>query len=114
MTDTITIIRVTGRTFNETTGAYTNTTTTVYSGKCRVKPHLSDTARQVEAGEQAVYLWPFTVTLPMTATGVEVGDVGTVGASLDPDLPGQELVVKDVIKGSQITGRRLGCVAQEA
>lgn len=111
MTDTCTITRAGEPVYNPATLAYTASSTTVYSGKCRVKPRpVMD--RQVQAGEQALQIWPYVVSVPMSVTGVQVDDVVTVTASADADLEGQVLVVKDVTRGTNVTARRLGCEDQ--
>lgn len=79
-----------------------------YSGACRVKPQETD--REVEAGAETVSLWPFTVSIPMSVTGVELDDVVTITASpLDPSLVGTVLRVRQVAQGSHLTARRLAC-----
>lgn len=100
-------------TMNETTLQYDDPEpgTTVYTGKCRVK-HASGQAsdRVIQYGEQAVSLWPFQVSIPVSVTGVQVDDIVTITSStLDPDLVDTELRVRDVVRGTHITARRLGC-----
>lgn len=113
MTDTCTITRAGSGTFNETTGVYDTTPSTVYSGKCRVRPMAIRADHQVDAGDAAVQIWPFVVSLPLTVTTVDASDTLTITASDDPGLVGRVLVVKSVALGSQITARRLGCDIQE-
>lgn len=96
--------------FDETTGAYgAGTPTTLYTGKCRVRPR--DNADRIEqAGEQQVSFWPFIVSVPMSVQGVQVDDLVTITASeLDADLVGTVLRVKQVLQGTHITARRLSC-----
>lgn len=82
----------------------------VYTGQCRVKPAAGNQDRVVEAGEQPVSLWPFTVSVPMTAVGLGVDQVVTIDTSaLDPELPGTRLRIKQVALGTHLTARRLGC-----
>jgi hypothetical protein len=112
MTDACTITRAAGApVFDEATGTYTTPTpTTLYSGKCRVKTYRQNNDRVVDFGGEPVSLWPFSVSVPVEVTGLEVDDIVTVTASvLDPDVVGTRLRVRDVVKGSQITARRLGC-----
>lgn len=114
MTDTCTITGPGGTpSFNSSTGAITASAgASLYSGKCRVKPaNVQD--RQVQAGERSVQVWPYVVSVPMSATGVGVDAVVTVTASADPELVGQVLIVKDVTRGTNVTARRLGCIDQE-
>ena len=95
---------------DEQTGQYTTAPGAQrYSGRCRVRPADSQ-ERVVEAGERPVSLRTYVVSVPVTVTGVEVGDVVRVTASvLDPDLAGVRLRVVDVPKGTHLTARRLIC-----
>ncbi len=80
----------------------------LYAGPCRVKPAPTD--RVVEAGAQTVSLFPFTVSVPVDATAYSIGDLVTVTACvLDPALVGKVLRVRQVLAGSHLTARRLGC-----
>lgn len=83
-----------------------------YSGRCKVKPR-DNVDREVEAGAATVSLWPYVVSVPMSALDVQDGDVLTVTSSaLDPSLAGTVLRVRAVAEGSYITARRLGCERQ--
>lgn len=109
MLDTCTVTRVTGQTLSESLGVLTATSTTVYTGACRVKPEPTDS--QTAAGDRATMERRYVVSLPITATTVAVDDVVTVTASdLDAGLVGAVMVVAGQAKGSQITARRLACV----
>ena len=90
-------------------GVYVTTPAeTVYTGPCRVKPR-DNTDRVVEAGGQAVSLFPFVVSVPISDVRFEVDDVVTVTASvLDPAMVGLVLRVKQIATGSHLTARRLG------
>lgn len=94
---------------NTTTGQYPSVAgALIYSGPCRVKSQGEGNV--AEAGEQAVSLWPFQVSVPVSVTDVGVDHVVTITASaLDPALVGTELRVRHVTKGSHITARRLAC-----
>lgn len=82
----------------------------IYAGKCRVKPAAGNQDRVVDAGEHLVSLWPFTVSLPMSAVGVDVDHIVTVTTSaLDAALAGKTLRVRQVALGTHLTARRLGC-----
>lgn len=109
MTDACTITRSGGApVFDSTTGTYTDpAATTVYSGKCRVKP-ANLTSRTVQAGEQQVALWPYSVSMPLSALP-ELDDVVTVTASVDASLVGRTLRVRSVARGTFLTARRLDC-----
>jgi hypothetical protein len=113
MLDACTITREAGAgSFNTTTGTFTPATpTTLYAGKCRVKHAGGQSGdRQVQQGEEQVGLWPFVVSVPTTVVNLRPDDIVTVTASaIDADLVGLVLRVRDVVQGSQVTARRLGC-----
>lgn len=115
MQDSCTITRAGSgtSTFDPATGTYTDpASTTVYTGKCRVKPrNLVD--RTVQAGEQQVSLWSFEVSVPVSATDVDLDDVVTVTGSIDPSLVGRTLRVRSVARGTFLTARRLDCEEAE-
>lgn len=81
----------------------------VYEGPCRVKPRDNED-RVVHAGEQPVSLWPYIVSVPMSVTAVALDDLVTItGSDLDPALVGLVLRVRQVLAGTHLTARRLGC-----
>jgi hypothetical protein len=87
-------------------GSYTTTPgAVVYQGPCRVHPQGSDVV--VEAGEQPVTQRTYDVTLPSTASGIEVDQVLTVTVSADPDLVGRPLRVTDAKVASIHVQRQL-------
>lgn len=110
MNDAVTITRITGQTTNTQTGAVTNTTSTIYTGQAKVQQLVSGgLARPASVGEAQVWQLPLHVHVPMTVTGVNVGDIVTVTASvLDPDLVGRSFWVKELFHKSYATARRLG------
>lgn len=111
MVDTCTITRVTGETTNEDTGVVTPTTSTVYTGKCRVQQsQLGADSTPSDPGEAEVRLVAFEVQLPMTVTGVRVSDRVTVTASVhDEDLVDRVFTVLGVAHKTHATARRLQC-----
>lgn len=112
MVDACTITRPGAASLNETTGVVTRTTTTVYTGACRVKPDAAPS--ETQSGEREVVVRRFIVSIPTSETGVEVDDVVTVTASkLDPALVGRALTVGGIVTGSHVTARRLVCVLTE-
>jgi hypothetical protein len=114
MVDTCTITRAAQGTFNETTLVYdSNTSTTVYTGKCRVKPR-DNADRVVQFGQEAVSLLPYVVSVPMSVEGVAIDDLVTVTNSvLDPELVGKVLRIRQTFVGSHITARRFGAEVNE-
>lgn len=96
--------------YNPATDTYTYPTgSTVYTGKCRVKP--ADTIDQdVAEGETVVGSRRYIVSLPAVTDGVQRNDIVAVTASvLDPLLVGSQFRVLGALKGSQLTARRLAC-----
>ncbi len=88
-------------------GAYTTTPgAVVYEGKCRVEPQGRSDA-VVQAGEGPVTQRTYDVTLPSTASGIEVDHVLIVSQSADPDLVGRPLRVRDAKVASVHVQRRL-------
>lgn len=110
MVDTVTITRTTSLgAINDTTGAYTPTSSTVYSGKARVK--LNNVADLVvDAGGRGASVREYIVSVPLSSTVFAVDDTVTITASaLDPAQVGLVLHVLGITHGSQITARRLRC-----
>lgn len=94
MVDTCTITRpTTTTTTNPDTGAVTRTTTTVYSGKCRMRLP-SPVARPDVVGGAQEFLQHPVLSLPATTTGVQIDDLVTMTASLLPGLVGRVFHVR--------------------
>lgn len=109
MADACTITRETGRTTDPDTGLTTKTMATLYTGKCRVQ-QPGRMARPEQVGEAQVYQLLVDVQLPMSVTGLAVGDVVTITASsLDGDLVGRHFWLKDLAHKTHMTARRVGC-----
>lgn len=112
MVDSCVITRKTGQTLNQSTGAYTDTTDTIYSGKCQVvKP--DGAAVDVNAGERDVAVSSTKVKLPITATGIQSGDKVTLTATFDADMTGRVVYVHEVQTRTFGTSRRLACEEQQ-
>lgn len=98
--------------FNPTTGGSARAVVaTHYTGKARVQA-ARDPSEAVTADEQ-VTLQRFTISLPLSATGLAPGQAVTVTASADPDLVGRALTVTAVQGGTFVTSRRLMTVDQQ-
>jgi hypothetical protein len=110
MTDTCTIVRLaTTGTLNPNTGQMVKTSTTVYTGKCRVKAEAGTSVGDVGAGETAVSRVTPIVSIPISSTDIRAGDRVTVATSSDDRLDGQVLMVRAVNVGTFTTARRLIC-----
>lgn len=82
MVDTCTIVRLTPGALNTTTGAITNTSTTVYSGKCRLRSSTAAAVaiRETDTGEAEQTSHRYALLLPYGSDStVAVGDVATIG-----------------------------------
>ncbi len=109
MTDTCTIRRVTGQTTDEVTGAVTPTylSPDPYTGRCRVQQAQAQ-AEQHTAGQDYQLLLHLEVQLPISVTGLQVGDEVTVTAAVhDPDLVGRVFLIRDLMHKSAATARRV-------
>lgn len=104
MRDTCTIRRVTSTTTDDFSGNVTPTYATLYTGKCRVQ-QSTPTATRVDAGQDSVLLLALTVQLPMSATGLQVGDQITIDTSIDPDLTGRVFLVESLAHKTDATAR---------
>jgi len=105
MLDTCTVRRKTGTTFNESTGQYTDTTSTIYTGKCKLQDRLIQ--GEAEAGGREVITLSSVLHLPVSVTTVQVDDVAEVTASQDPGAVGRKLRVAQVHYKSYATARQL-------
>lgn len=107
--DTCTITRVTSVVTDPDTGVQTPTTETVYEGVCRVQQRSPGGARPADAGEAYLLMLQMELQLPNSATGIVVGDVATITASVnDVDLVGREFRVRELAHKSEATARRIG------
>lgn len=112
MVDACTITRSGGApVFNPATGAYTAPADVeVYDGKCRVQVSDAINEQSPEFGGREVTLQQAVVSVPVSGTGVAVGDTVTVTASEhDPELVGVVYRVLALHRKSHATARRLRC-----
>jgi hypothetical protein len=110
MVDACTITRVGERDTDTTTGEVTEPVSTLYTGQCRVQQAQAQ-ATEETVGEDHLLLLRLEVQLPMSVTGLEVGDLITITASgHDPDLPGRVFRIHDLAHKTHATARRVQCV----
>lgn len=107
MVDTCTITRVTNGAVDENTGRIAQPSQTIYTGACRVQNQRAQ-SRAEEVGEDRPLLLPMEIQLPMTVTGLQVGDRVTITASVnDADLVGRMFMVRDLAHKTEATARRV-------
>jgi hypothetical protein len=110
MVDACTVTRVGTRVTDTTTGEVTEPTSTLYTGQCRVQQAQAQ-ATEETVGEDHLLLLRLEVQLPMSVTGLEVGDLITITASAhDADLPGRVFRIHDLAHKTHATSRRVQCV----
>lgn len=103
---TITIHRVTGQTFNTSTGEYTDTTASVYAGSCLLLP-VPAQEQTPEYGGEDVNTRRYKIQIAAN-TDVRVDDIGTFTASpLDDDLVGKAMTAVDVEYSSRQVSRNV-------
>lgn len=105
MLDACVVRRKTGTAFNETTGQYTDTTATVYTGACKLQDRLVQ--GEAEAGGRETVTLASVLHLPVTVIAVQVDDVAEMTASQDPAAVGRKLRVAQVFYKTYATARRL-------
>lgn len=106
MRDVCTVKRDGVRTFNDTTGHWTNSPTSVYSGACRVKSPRS-VSSQGDAGSQLMVVTSTEVQFPVTAADLVAGDVVEITASPDrPSQVGRKFKIIAPFDGTQSTSLR--------
>lgn len=107
MVDACVIRRKTGE--STIGGVVTPTYSTLYTGKCRVQVKSDSQSGQGQnVGEAYLVVERLEVQLPVTVTGLQEGDRITISASaLDPDLVGRVYAVRDVLRKSHLTSRRV-------
>ena len=99
---------MTGRTLNESTGEYTDTTTVVYSGPCEFR-FDSEALNAVDGQGQILSEQRPLVKLPVEGSaGIQVDDVGTLTAHpLDAGMVGLKFRVAGLHSKTRATSRRL-------
>lgn len=108
MRDTVTVTRVAGRVWNDSTGVYDETVTTVYSGPADVRNLAALTSQEVQVAERELVLRSFDVVLPWSVDAEFArGDLVTVDASADATFTGRVLTVRAVGHGGRLTGHHL-------
>lgn len=108
--DTCVVKRVTGSSFNSTTGQTTPTYTTQYSGVCLVRPPMGiDRGESAFFGEQTVEYRKYLIFIPYTADNPQVDDLVDITSTFDGILNGKQLTVRNVPTDSYNNRRVLEC-----
>lgn len=110
MADACTVTRVTGTDTNPETGVVIETTTTVYTGPCRVQELLAFARESSPTPADPALMRYRTLQLPVsTSEGILRGDDVTITAcENDPELVGKAMRVRDPSAKSEATARRIG------
>lgn len=108
MVDACTIRRRTGTTVDDNTGVESATYADLYAGACRVQQRTAQSQEQTP-GEDYQLLVRVEVQLPVSVTGLRVGDEITVTAAAhDPELVDAVFLVRDMFAKTHPTARRVG------
>lgn len=102
MIDSCVIARTGSKTFNESTGTYTNTPVQEYSGKCRVKLNLPF---ERQGGDRNNQVMRPELRIPAVA-GVITERAKVTVASQNPALDGRVFVIVAETTGSTSSSRR--------
>jgi hypothetical protein len=108
MVDECAIFRKTGTTTDPNTGAVVDSYATVHTGKCRVRMQ-SSWATDRTAGEQPITVSRYMLQIPVSVTGVEIGDLVDITESKDPDLVGHRIRIDGPFGQTHATARRYIC-----
>jgi len=91
--DEVAVVRESSGALNTTTGAYTVSESSIYTGNGRVRRTQPG---EVDAGGASIPVERTTIHLPLGTAGVLVGDVVRVTGSRSPELIGREFVVSEL------------------
>ncbi len=107
MIDTCTVVRASGE--SASGGVVTETTSEVYSGKCRLQvASRTEQGSDSTVGEAYRLVARKELQLPMSAPQLEQGDQVTMTAAAhDPQLVGRQYRVRDVLDKTDATSRRV-------
>lgn len=106
MVDTCTVQRVTGSSTDQDTGVVTPTTTTIYTGKCRIRQAV-EVGRPLDSGQAQRYMQHSILSIPIASAVLLVDDVVTITASaLTANLVGRTWHVRAVSGDTNTTAAR--------
>lgn len=95
-------------TTNSETGAVSRTTSTVYTGKCKISIN-SKTAHPDNVAEDQLFLFRIQLQIPVSAVGVKIDDQALITSSVydAAELIGRTFSIREAAHGTFITARRL-------
>lgn len=111
MVDTCVIKRITGSVTDPNSGVITPTTSTIYTGPCRVQQAQAQGNPQ-DIGEAFLVIMRHEVQLPVTVTGLQEADQITITASADPDLVNRVFTIRDTFHKTHASSRRVQVIEQ--
>jgi hypothetical protein len=79
----------------------------IYSGPCLIAPIISRRDRFDEFGQGLVFTRQYRVDIPWDIDDVQIRDLFTSLSSSDPQVIGREMLVRDVLVGTNVGYRRL-------
>lgn len=104
--DSCLVKRPSNQTFTESTGTYTVSYSTTYSGVCLVRPAG---AGDEQSGEQQAEIRFYNVHVPYSVTTAQVDDLVDVTGTFDSYLTGKQFVVRNVSGDTYNHKRTLYC-----
>jgi hypothetical protein len=113
MVDACTIRRPGTPVLDDFSGTTTPAWTAMYAGQCRVQQGIAQADEQ-DTGEDYQLRLRLVVQLPVSVTGLEVGDEITMTASRDADLVGRVFLIRDLMHKTDETARRVGVTERTA
>lgn len=94
--------------FDEDTGTYTQGSSTLYAGRCRVQASLM--AAEQDAGDAFNIVNRVTISVPIGTLGLAKGDLVTITEAADnPQILNAQYRVRSIQDKSQATAVRLEC-----
>lgn len=110
MTSTCTIFTNGAAVTDPDSGLVTRPATTIYVGKCRVRPAATGlTALSEDIAGTELFRFDYRVSVPFEVSEVFEGQRIRIESSPDPSLPGLLMEVQRVDRGDDISARRLIC-----
>jgi len=107
MVDTCTVTRPSTAVTTSATGVVTATTTTIYTGKCKLQVQRMAFAELPDAGDHRFTLAPLEVHVPISAVDVDTDDQVEITASFDPANVGRKFRVRTSDRKTFQTALRL-------